>query len=79
MYTEKELKAAADIIRRIAREQQVPEAQVRSAMEEAVNAGRYDPHPTVQARWKTFHYSGEAPTAEEFILWAAAMTKSMKG
>ena len=43
MYTEKELKAAAKIIRRIAREHHVPEEQVRSDMTEAMNAGRNNP------------------------------------
>lgn len=77
MYTEKELKAATRIIRQIAHEHQVPEEQVRSDMAEAMNAGRRNPDPTVQARWATFHFSGKEPTVEEFILWAAALTKAM--
>lgn len=77
MYTEKEMKAAAEIIRRIAREHQVSEEQVRADMTEAVNAGRNNPDPAVQARWATFQFSGKEPTAEEFVLWAAAMTMSM--
>lgn len=74
MYTEKERKAAADIIRRIARAHHVPEAQVRADMEEAMNAGRNNPDPAVQARWAAFPYAGEKPTIEEFILWVAGMT-----
>lgn len=77
MYTEKELKAATKIIRRIAREHHVPEEQVRSDMTEATNAGRNNPDPAVQARWATFHFSGKEPTVEEFILWAAALTKGI--
>ena len=77
MYTEKELKAATKIIRRIAREHHVPEEQVRSDMTEAMNAGRNNPDPAVQARWATFHFSGKEPTAEEFILWAATLTKGI--
>lgn len=75
MYTEKELKAATRIIRQIACTYQVPEKQVRSDMEEAMNAGRSNPDPTVRTRWETFRFSGKAPTAEEFILWAAALAK----
>ena len=77
MYTEKELKAATKIIRRIAREHHVPEEQVRSDMTEAMNAGRNNPDPAVQARWATFRFSGKEPTVEEFILWAAALAKGI--
>lgn len=79
MYTEKVLKAAAGIIAQIAREYHVPEAQVRTDMEEAMNTGRNDPDPAVQTQWKTFHYAGVEPTPEEFILWVAAMVKGMMG
>lgn len=74
MYTEKERKAAADIIKQLAREHHMSEAQVRLAMKEAMNAGRSNPDPAVQARWATLHYAGTEPTLEEFILWVAAMT-----
>ncbi len=77
MYTENELKAARNIIKQIAREHQVSEEQVRSDMTEAMNAGRSDPDPAVQARWAAFRYSGKEPTVEEFILWMADMVKYM--
>ena len=79
MNTEKELKIAAGIIEQIARNHHVSEAQVRSDMEEAMNAGRNHPDPAVQARWVTFHYAGAEPTVEEFILWVAAMAHGMRG
>ncbi len=79
MYTKKELRAAAGIIKRIAHAHHVPEAQVRADMEEAMNAGKNNPDPAVQAQWATFHYAGAEPTLEEFILWAAAMAKGMTG
>jgi len=79
MYTKKELKTAAGIIRPIAREQHVPEEQVRSDMQEAMSAARNDPSPAVQAQWASFHYAGTAPTPEEFILWLAAKTKTALG
>ena len=75
MYSEKELKSAAGIIKRIAREQHVPEEQIRADMEAAMNAGRSNPDPAVQARWATFQYAGAEPTLEEFILWAAAIAQ----
>lgn len=74
MYTEKELRFAAGIIKRIARKHHLPEKKIRSDIEEAMQAGRSNPDPAVQARWANFHYSGENPTIEEFILWAAATT-----
>ncbi len=76
MYTEKELKAAADIIKQIAREHHVSEEQVRLDLQEAMNAGRNNPDPAVQARWATFHYAGEEPTVEEFILWTATIASA---
>ncbi len=77
MYTEQELKTAAGIIKKVASEHYMTEAQVRSDLEEAMNTGRNNPDPVVRARWATFHYAGAEPTLEEFILWIAAMTKEM--
>lgn len=76
MYTEKNLKAAAEIIRRIARENDVTEAQVRADMEAAISCGISSPDPAVQAHWASFHYAGAKPTMEEFILWVADLTFS---
>lgn len=75
MYTKKEISVASKIIKQIAREHQVPEEQVRLDMEESMNAGRRSLDPVVQARWATFRFSGEKPTVEEFILWAASMAQ----
>ena len=75
MYTEKELKAAAEIIRRIARENEVPEAQVRADIAEAIKAGRKEQDAVIQERWGTFRYAGDNPTAEEFILWCATLAR----
>ena len=72
MYTKKEMTYAANIIRRIAQEHNVSEAEVRSEMYEAMNAGRNNPDPKVQARWRTFCFAGEEPTVEEFILWTSS-------
>ena len=67
MYTNKELRAATNIIRQIAREQNVPEDQVRADLMEAMNAGRNNHDHAVQARWATFRYAGEEPTVEEYV------------
>ena len=75
MYTEKELETAAKIIRQIAHENRVPEEQVRADIEAAMNAGRSNPDPAVQAQWAAFQYAGAEPTVEEFILWVATMTQ----
>ena len=69
MYTKKELEHAANRIRMIAQEHDLSEAEVRSEMYEAMNAGRNDPDPEVQARWRTFRFAGDEPTVEEFLLW----------
>ena len=75
MYTEEELLWAAGIIRQIALQNNVPEEQARKDMREAMEAGRNNPDPAVQARWKEFHFSGDEPTVEEFILWTAYMVR----
>ena len=69
MYSEKELMNTAEIIRKIAQAHKVPEAQVRADMMNALNSGKSNPLPEIQARWASFHYAGEEPTAEELILW----------
>jgi len=77
MYTKRELRKAADIVREIARKNGVPECQVREDIREAMQYGRASHDPVVQARWATFHYSGKEPTVEEFILWMVSMTRNM--
>ncbi len=73
MYTEKALKAAADIIKQVAREHHISEALMRTDMKEAMNTGRASPDPAVQAKWASFHCSGAEPTLEEFIVWVATI------
>jgi len=79
VYTEREMKAAAKIIRRIARESSLSEAQVRSDMQKAIKYGISSPDAAVQAHWATLRYSGAEPTVEEFILWAASIARSRMG
>lgn len=75
MYTPEELRAATKIIQEIARGHKVSEERVRADLKEAMDMGRSNPDPAVQARWTTFRYAGEEPTVEEFILWATSLTK----
>ncbi len=75
MYTKKELAYAADIIRRIARENHVSEAQVRADMLTAMTIGRANKDPLIQAQWAEFRFAGAEPTVEEFILWTAEKIK----
>jgi len=79
MYTKRELRAAADTIKEIARKNNVPEAQVRADMREAIRCAKASPDPAVRARWAAFHYTGVEPTVEEFILWTASMAKGRMG
>ena len=68
MYTKRELKRAAGLIRQIARDNRVTEEEVRRDMKEAMDAGRNNPDPAVQAKWAGFEYSKDAPTLEKFIM-----------
>ena len=69
MITDIEKAQVARIIKRIARENHVSEARVRADMKEAMDFGRSNPDPAVQQEWASFHYDGDEPTVEEFILW----------
>ena len=71
MYTKDELDRAAGAITIIAERNGVPESCIRADMMEAINAGRSDPDPRVQAQWADFEYAGPEPTPEEFIAWMA--------
>ena len=68
-YTKEELNRARNAIIRAARDNGVPEAEVRAEMIQAMNCGRNNPDPTVQEKWSSFQYTGAEPTAEEFIAW----------
>ena len=48
---------------------------MRRGMKEAMDAGRSNPDPAVQAKRAGFEYSGDEPTLEEFILWMAEKIK----
>lgn len=75
MFTKRETKYAADIVARIAQENNVPESQVRMDIKEAIDTGRRNSDPAVQARWAESRYADNETTVEEFILWAAAQVK----
>ena len=78
MYSRRELKKAARSIKRVALENGVPEEEVRRDMLEAMNSGRFNTDPAAQARWKTFHYRGDEPTLEEFLVWCSHLAREMK-
>ena len=65
MITDIEKAQVARIIKRIARENRVSEAQVRADMKEAMDYARSNPDPAVQREWAGFHYEGDEPTVEE--------------
>ena len=75
MYSEFDLKRTAQIIVKIARENNISEEQVRADMKEAMEAGMNDPDTVVQAKWDEFRFDGKEPTIEEFILWTASRVK----
>lgn len=56
MYSRIELKKTARNIKRVARQNDVSEEEVRRDMLVAMNAARSNDDPAVKARWETFHY-----------------------
>lgn len=53
----------------IASREGVSEERIRSEMMEAINMSKNSSDPRIQELWTTFHFAGEEPTPEEFILW----------
>ena len=78
MYSRIEIKKAARNIKRVARQNGVPEEEVRRDMLVAMNAARSNDDPAVKARWETFYYSGSEPTLEEFLVWCSHLAREMK-
>lgn len=73
MYIQKKSNPTANIIKQIAYKNHVTEEEVRTDIKAAMDGGRSNPAPEVQSRWESFHYEGEEPTPEEFILWVASL------
>lgn len=67
---------ARRIIAQIAKREDISEEEVRCAMQEAIMAGFHSPDPQIQAYWKQISASGDAPTPEEFIMWAGRKVQS---
>lgn len=76
MFTKEKLDRAAMAISVMAERHGVPESTIRAEMMEAINAGRNDPDPRVQAQWAGFTFAGQEPTPEEFIMWMSQRVKA---
>ena len=74
MYSQQELKKAAANIKKLARRSGVPEEEMREEIKLAMQIGRSNPDPDVQAKWAEFDYAGSEPTVEEFVLWVSDLT-----
>ena len=68
-FPKSDLIRASQMITRLAEEHGVTEAEVRSDLLEAMQAGMENSDPNVQKKWKSFHYAGEKATVEEFLAW----------
>ena len=68
-FSQSDLIRASQMIKRLAEEHGVTEAEVRSDLLEAMQAGMENSDPNVQEKWTSFHYAGEKATAEEFLAW----------
>ena len=75
MYVTPAKQAVDRILTKIANKNHVPVEQIKKEIEEAMNSGRNNPDPAVQALWAEFRYAGPEPTVEEFILWVTALAK----
>lgn len=64
------------IIAQIARREGITEAEVRRAMQEALQAGFRNPDPAIQAAWRQVPMKGNSPRPEEFIAWAGCKVRA---
>ena len=74
--TEEMLAHAQIVIAEIARDQGVPESEVRAEMLAAMRAGMANPNPDVQKQWSEIPWRGAEPTVEEFIAWTVLKAES---
>lgn len=77
-FSKGELIRACQMIKHLADEHGVTEAEVRSDLLEAMKAGRNNPDPRVKEKWAAFHYAGEYPTADEFLAWVLSLATKIK-
>lgn len=82
--TGRELDRAARNISALAKLHDVPEAEIRSEISQAIQAFCGSQEPRAQALRKTFPCNGSSPSPEEFLLWfrnlfAIAMEEHMRG
>ena len=68
-FSKSDLIKASQMIKRLAEDHGVTEAEVRSDLLEAMQAGMENSDPNVQEKWKSFHYASKKATAEEFLAW----------
>ena len=67
------------VIKKVAKENNISEKEVREEMLKAIRAGRENPDPEVQARWNELFPDGKEPTPEEFIKTIAQYILKEKG
>ncbi len=72
--SQSDLTRASRMITRLAEEHGVTEAEVRSDLLEAMQAGMENSDPNVQKQWKSFHFAAKEPTVEEFLSWVIRLS-----
>ena len=60
----------------IARKERISRKEVLRNMQEAIDAGFYNPNPAIQAEWAKIPYRGMKPTPQEVIAHIAAKQNS---
>ncbi len=64
-----------DILKKTAKEYDVPVSEVRDEINRAIELGMSDPDPSVREKWKSIPHKGDKPTAEELIAWMCSQIK----
>ena len=65
-------------LKKVSDQYDIPAAEVRREIDEAIEIGMADPDPSVRKIWNTIPHKGDIPTAEELIAWAVDQIKQGK-
>ena len=77
-YTKEQLVRASWVISKMAIEEGIPEKMVRDELKEVMKCYQCSQDPAVQKEYQTFHFAGQEPTVEEFLLWITKKIHDLK-
>ena len=62
-------------LKKVADQYDVPAAEVRREIDDAIETGMADPDPAIRKIWEAIPRKGSKPSAEELIAWVVDQIK----